>query len=389
MSHSVNRILVIKMFFPMVKAISTRNINVTVFGVESGIDSRAEEGIIQSLSKNVKYVPMDFRGDKRIFNRLKYTRKLSSLIRQDKPDIVHVNALQDLFFTFVAVRFAALWKKRPAIIAMAHNPNVWSDPKRARLAVRTIRLFADGFVALATTNKNQLLSLGIPEDRLVVIPNPYDPDQIKPEDFPRNKSSSRVKKTLRIIYIANICERKAQDVLVRAAALVLKKHPDVDFDLVGKIIHGEEKYAEMVDGLARKLNIFDQVRFPGLVPYQEAMERLANSDIFVFPTLSEMMPRAVIEAMLAGKPIIASGVDGILDLIQNRKTGILVQPGNEEELADAICELIENPSLADALGSAGRGYILDYCSPERVGHLFLDFYKSIIDNVIDQFPEGT
>jgi len=96
-----------------------------------------------------------------------------------------------------------------------------------------------------------------------------------------------------------------------------------------------------------------------------------------------MMPRAVIEALLAGKPIIASGVDGILDLIQNGRTGLLVQPGNEEELANAICELIENPSLANALGSAGQENVINYCSPERVGGVFLEFYQSIIEDAIE------
>jgi glycosyltransferase involved in cell wall biosynthesis len=106
---------------------------------------------------------------------------------------------------------------------------------------------------------------------------------------------------------------------------------------------------------------------------------LANSDIFVFPTRSEMMPRAVIEAMVAGKPVIASAVDGILDLIQNKKTGILVQPGNVDELAEAICELIEHPSLANELGLAGQKYVLDFCSPERVGRLFRDFYHTTLN----------
>lgn len=91
------------------------------------------------------------------------------------------------------------------------------------------------------------------------------------------------------------------------------------------------------------------------------------------------MPRAVIEAMVIGKPVIASGVDGILDLIQNRRTGILVQPGNVAELASAVIELIENPNMANDLGKAGQKYILDYCSPERVGREFRNFYQLMLN----------
>ena len=99
----------------------------------------------------------------------------------------------------------------------------------------------------------------------------------------------------------------------------------------------------------------------------------------VFPSRSEMMPRAVIEAMLAAKPVIASAVDGICDLIRDHGTGILVQPGNARELADAICDLIKHPSMANEMGTAGQEFVLEYCSPDRVGRLFMDFYQSILD----------
>jgi len=383
MSRQIDHIFVVRMLFPMVKAIARQDTKITVVGFEDSVEKQAEKEITQLLPKNVKFIPMNFRSGRRIINRLEFVWKLSRLIRDNRPDIIHVNALKDLLFTYIAVHISTFGKKRPAIIAMTHNPSIWEDPKRARSAARTIRLFADGFVSLATTNKIQLFNLGIPENRLVVIPNVYDPDQINPENLPHKNLSTDTKKTYRIIYVANICERKAQDVLIRAAALVLKKHSHIDFDLVGKVIQGEEEYAEKLYSLAREQNTHGHINFTGGVSNQEVMIRLANSDIFVFPSLSEMMPRAVIEALLAGKPIIASGVDGILDLIQNGRTGLLVQPGNEEELANAICELIENPSLANALGSAGQENVINYCSPERVGGVFLEFYQSIIEDAIE------
>ena len=382
MSRKIDHIFVVRMLFPMVKAIAMQDIKITAVGFEDSVEKQAEKGITHLLPKNVKFIPMNFRSGARIINQLEFVWKLSRLIRENRPDIIHVNALKDLLFTYIAVHITTFRNRRPAIIAMTHNPSIWVDPKRARSAARTIRLFADGFVSLATTNKIQLINLEIPENRLVVIPNVYDLDQIKPENILNNDLSTVTKKNLRIIYVANICERKAQDVLIRAAAIVLKKHSHVEFDLVGKVIKGEEEYAEKVYSLAREQNTHGHINFTGGVSNQEVMILLANSDIFVFPSLSEMMPRAVIEAQLAGKPIIASGVDGILDLIQNRRTGLLVKPGSEEELASAICELIENPSLANDLGLTGRENVMNYCSPERVGEVFLEFYQSIIDNGI-------
>jgi glycosyltransferase involved in cell wall biosynthesis len=379
MPHSIKRILVIKMFYPMVKAVAARNIHVTVLGFESGVEPQAEAQILQSLPQNVKFLPLQFQRRSRTLGNLKLIGRFARVIKEEQPDIIHVNALQDLILAFIAAQIALPLKRKPPIVVMTHNPEIWSDLKRARLASRTIRMFADGFVALATTNLKQVVSMGFPEKRVIVIPNPFDPEQVKNGVPPQENPSGPAEKNVRVIYIANICERKAQDVLVRAAARVLKKHPNVVFDLLGKPLHSEDGYVEKVVALARELNVQQQVIFHGLVPFQEAMERLDQSDIFVFPTLSEMMPRAVIEAMMAGKPIIASAVDGILDLIENQKNGILVQPGDEEELANAICELIENPSQASALGSASREYVMSFCSPERIGGLFEGFYRSLVE----------
>ena len=379
MSQPLNRVLVIKMFYPMVKAVAMRNINVVAFGIESGVESQAEADIVRSLPKNVKYIPLNFRRNRKNLGSLDLISKVTKLVKNETPDIIHVNALQDLLLTYLAVHSTISAKKRPAIVAMAHNPNVWSSPRRARQAASAIRFFADGFAALATTNMNQLIGFGIPSNRLAVIPNPFDLDQLKAEINVPEKPIASKQKSVRIIYIANICERKAQDVLIRAAAQVIKKHPAVYFELVGKEMESEKEYCEKVHALARDLDIQDHISFPGLVPFEDAMRRLADSDIFAFPTLSEMMPRAVIEAMMAGKPIIASSVDGILDLIHDRQTGLLVRPGNEEELVNALCELIENPDLSKSLGSASRDYVMNFCSPERVGRLFQGFYQSILD----------
>jgi len=374
MSRNVNKILVIRLLINMAKAVFTQNIPITAFGLEN------QTGVLESdlFMNNLNFISRAYRNNKTIFDSIIDTIALSKLIRNENPDIVHVNALQDLLSAFTAVHIASSGEDRPAIIAMAHSPLTWEKPWSAWLAAQMIRLFADGFISLATTNKCQLVRLGIPEDRITVIPNPFDVELIKRMDAPSDRITPTISKERRIVYVAHISERKAQDMLIRAAYLVLKKYPSVRFDLVGGVIPGEEKYAKMIYSLTQELNIQEHIHFSGAVSYQEAIDLLSASDIFVFPSHSEMMPRAVIEAMVAGKPVIASAVDGILDLIENRKTGILIQPGNVEELANSICEFIEDPAFAKEIGMSGKEYIRDYCSPERVGILFRDFYNKTL-----------
>src|SRR5512143_4169321 len=103
MSQPLNRVLVIKMFYPMVKAVAMRNINVVAFGIESGVESQAEAGIVRSLPKNVKYIPLNFRRNRKNLGSLDLINKVSKLVKEEKPDIIHVNALQDLLLTYLAV----------------------------------------------------------------------------------------------------------------------------------------------------------------------------------------------------------------------------------------------------------------------------------------------
>src|SRR5439155_26579608 len=86
----------------------------------------------------------------------------------------------------------------------------------------------------------------------------------------------------------------------------------------------------------------------------DVAERLADADIFVLPSRSEALPNAVIEAMAAGLPIVASAVGGILELIDDGRTGLLAATGDARALADQIGRLMNDPALAARLGAAAR-----------------------------------
>jgi len=377
MYREVKQVLAIRLFQNMAVAVSTQNVIVTACNLGGRVVQLTPENISDSL----KLLQREF------YNQsfLKCIRNifiLTRLIKQTKPDIVHVNALQDLAPVFFAVQLSTINGHKPAIIAMSHNPLSWENPRSAWLNSKFIKYFSDGFVALATTHKNQLLKYGIHADKVTVIPNPLDPEMLKINDSSTEEKANKPQQNYKVTYVANICERKAQDVLINAASQILLKYPKVKFELIGKVIRGEEDYHEKLKSLIKDYNLGESIRLVGGIPYKDVLTSLHECDLFLFPTRAEMMPRAVIEAMVIGKPVIASAVDGILDLIQNRKTGILVQPGNVSELVSRVIELIENPQIASELGKAGREYILDYCSPERVGTEFRNFYQYILNKKI-------
>jgi glycosyltransferase involved in cell wall biosynthesis len=135
--------------------------------------------------------------------------------------------------------------------------------------------------------------------------------------------------------------------LLRAMSRVWSAHPEVSLVLVGKGDLDVDLRAE-----ALHLNADHRVKFLG---WRDDIEEIMQIfDILVLPSLNEGMGRVVVEAMAAGKPVIASRVGGIPDLVENEKTGLLVPPADEDALAAAIVRLIKNPQDARKMGALGR-----------------------------------
>jgi glycosyltransferase involved in cell wall biosynthesis len=105
-------------------------------------------------------------------------------------------------------------------------------------------------------------------------------------------------------------------------------------------------------------------------------ERLDEADVFVLPSRSEAFPNAVLEAMAAGLPIVASGVGGIRELLDHGQTGLLVPPGDARALADGLCQVMADPPLAARLGASARARAETRYSFDRMVGAFEGVYLS-------------
>ena len=102
-------------------------------------------------------------------------------------------------------------------------------------------------------------------------------------------------------------------------------------------------------------------------------------DILVLPSLNEGMGRVLVEAMAAGKPIVASNVGGIPDLVQHNHNGLLVPPGDSDALAGMISTALANPSLRDRVGAAGRQRVIDHWSWRHTALKTVDQYHALLE----------
>jgi glycosyltransferase involved in cell wall biosynthesis len=170
-----------------------------------------------------------------------------------------------------------------------------------------------------------------------------------------------------VVTVANLRSEKAHEVLLHAAAHLLPRHRDLRYLIVGD----GPRRAEL-KRLATSLGLDSRVTFMG--HREDVPALLARADLFVLPSRSEAFPNGAMEAMAAGLPVIASRVGGLLDLIEDGRTGILVPPGDVAALAAAIEPLVLNPARAFALGSAAREEIARRYSFERMVGAFERLY---------------
>jgi len=152
---------------------------------------------------------------------------------------------------------------------------------------------------------------------------------------------------------------KGQHIFLQAAARVNKQFPNARFVIIGAALFGEEKYKQEVRRLPSQLGIEHLVEFTGFSANVD--QAIAELDLVVHAsTIGEPFGQVIIEGMAAGKPVVATNGGGVPEIVENGKTGILVPMGDVQAMADAICRILAEPTLAAGMGSRGRQRVADH-----------------------------
>jgi glycosyltransferase involved in cell wall biosynthesis len=241
------------------------------------------------------------------------------------------------------------------------NPDKTAGQIRAQ---RTAYRFATKVVANSPAAGRQLRQEGLAPESIAVIPNGVDL-----EAFTARTPSDRVR---RIVTVANLRPEKEHETLIASAAALVHSYPELRFQIIGD---GPRK--RELQELVKARGLDRQIEFLG---HRDDVPRLlASADAFVLPSRSEAFPNGAIEAMAAGLPVVASAVGGLLDLIDDGRTGLLVTPSQPEALTAALRSLIENPTQAAAIGRAARAAVQRRYSFDRMVGAFEDLYVSSLE----------
>ena len=233
-------------------------------------------------------------------------------------------------------------------------------------------------IAISRPVKDIMLSLGLSGNKISVVNSTVDLEETPWENggFERYRADARRAIAAKfgipaeapwIGSLIALVPHKDPENFVRAAALVIEKHPEVRF-----LIAGTRELAADVRRLVRILNIEDRVHLLGY--YDNPYELLSALDIFVLPSCEEGMGSVLIEAMNSRLPIVATRAGGITDVIEDRANGLIVNIKDPAGLAAAQIELLEDSPLKHRLADEGHRRRLDFSSP-KMAELTLKIYE--------------
>jgi glycosyltransferase involved in cell wall biosynthesis len=235
------------------------------------------------------------------------------------------------------------------------------------LADRLTQRLCDAHVCVSrSTAEFQRLSAGIPSTRLAVIPN-----GVSQIDSPSNPQSSILNPRPSLVFVGRLDSQKGVDVLLEAlATLPAEKRPEIA--IVGA---GAERPS--LEEQSRRLGLDECVRFVGWQANPRAW--MLSADALVLPSRWEGMPNVVLEAMVLGKPVIATDVEGVRDLIDDGVHGWIARPNDPHSLADAVARFIAARDRWSAFGDAGRVKARTEFSIERMVRSYETLWLSLLE----------
>ena len=317
-------------------------------------------------------IPIQF--DMRHFYDMSVIAVLVRELRANRIQILHTHRIRPDLIGRAAGFLAGV----PVNLSTQHYVGEWDE--RGRMVGRLVRLLyrltlplTQKIVNISDGERNAALRVfGIPESKLEVIHNGVDGEVFFPANFTDDACAGRQEdKPIIIGCVAYLTRRKGITHLVAAFQQVADRYPQACLRIVGdgeERPHLEEQIAVL--GLEGRVTLLgNQIEVP----------RLMNQfDIFVLPSIWEPFGLAIAEAMACAKPVVATNVGGIPEIVEHNRTGILVPPAEVAPLADALALLLGNEVLRAQFGRMGRKRFLDRFDSRTMAAKYQMLYDSLL-----------
>lgn len=301
-------------------------------------------------------------------------RDIARVIRDFRPDIVHTHTAK----AGLLGRLAAYANRVPIIVHTFHGHvlrGYFSRPKQLMFvqAERALARTSTRLIAVSEKVRDELLSMRVGRhDRFEIVHLGFDLDgfvRAEAHQGQIRQSLGLSPATRTVGIIARLVPIKAHEVFLDMAAEIVKRQPDVAFLIVGD---GERRGA--LESAARDRGLGARVHFLG---WRADVDRVyADLDVVVLTSRNEGSPVALIEAMASARPVVATRVGGVAELVG--EAGLLTDVDDAPALAHAVLRLFDDPALARGLGERGRHRVVPAYSRDRLVHDIDTLYQRLI-----------
>lgn len=288
--------------------------------------------------------------------------KLLKIIRQERVDIINTHSGKDSFLGAIAGRLSP---RRPVIVRTRHLALPITS-------LFTYRNLPHCIITVSRYVRDYLVSIGVPEHKVFAVPTGIDTEVFNPAYYDKRfrVELGITDDTPLVGTVGILRKKKGHHILLEAIPEILKEFPEARFVFVGdgpqwgnlqRMIHER--------GLGGKVIMLGRRR--------DIPEILSSLDLFVLPTLQEALGTAFLEAMAMEKPVIGCDVDGVKEVIEDGKTGLLVSPNSPSLLRDAIIKLLTFRERGAELGREGRKRVLREFTLEKMCEGMIRVYDNI------------
>jgi len=350
-----------------------------------GLENRGISSIILTFkigkvklkrSKIIEYKPF--------FDAGHYKLSLKMLLDSLKKDcsIIHVHGYRN--FQTDAGAISSFLRKIPLIITThgtvrgyeflnldlkSRLPNIIYDAITLKFSLK----MAKKIVATSKNEAKELISFGIPENKIKIIPNGIE--------FPNINIKKENKETINLLTVSRLTYKNNLEMAIRAFYEAYKRNNKLRYIIVGDVIpsrYGKEEkgYKEKLIKLCKDLGLQDKVIFKGWLSGEELWKVYCNSDLFLWSSRYDNFAHALVEAAYFKLPIISTPV-GIAEELIGKEGGFIVNHENYKEMSERIIEIVENPKLMIEMGEYNHKQSLNY-SYERMVEEYYKLYKEVL-----------
>ena len=331
-----------------------------VIGVFQGDHAPHPEVAIQARRQGVEVeiIGCDGRWDRRAVGQIRM------LARELHADILHPQGYKSDVYAYASAR-----RLHCGLVATSHNWPSRHPKMRAYAALdRFLLRKFDRVVVVADQVRRRLLRSGVADAKICSIANGIDAERFRAAK-PVLREELGVTGPL-IGYVGRLSTEKGGNTLLHAAERVLQAAPGASFVFVG-----DGPCRNSWELLASELGIRERVTFTGA--RADMPEVYASFDLMVLPSQVEAMPMCLLEAMAAGKPVVASAVGSVPKVVSPEETGLLVDPGNPDQLAHSILRVLGDYEFARSMGSAAREVVVKRHSAQVMARKYHDIYEQV------------